>query len=127
MATTQRTRTYERSPEGEPEAVTVQPHSQQNDGTVEQLSLLNDAHAREILTVLATGPRGGRALAEACDISRATAYRRLNRLADAGFVTAELCPDPDGHHRKEYHLVRNRLRVEINRGTITVTAATEEK
>lgn len=95
--------------------------SQTADDAPEQLCLLNDTYARAILTALARGPRTGRELAESCDISRPTAYRRLNRLEAAGFVTTELCPDPDGHHRTEFSLARDRLTVVIENGSIAVT------
>lgn len=96
--------------------------SRTTDGAPEQLSLLRDDHAREILTVLADGPRYGRELAEMCGVSRPTIYRRLNRLEAAGFVTTELSPDPDGHHRKEFHLLRDRFTVAVEDGAIAVTA-----
>jgi len=109
---------------GEPDGTTTQYTSVAD--APEQLSLLDDNHARAILTCLASGPRGGRALAEACDISRAIAYRRLNRLEEAGFVSPHLRPDPDGHHRNVYHLVRDRLTVVIGDGAITVTVGQTE-
>lgn len=87
----------------------------------EQLTLLTDDCARQVLTILADGPRHGRELAERCGVSRATIYRRLNRLEAAGFITSDLCPDPNGHHRKEFHLLRDRLTVTVKDGTITVT------
>lgn len=121
MATRQSGIEYETSPTEPTNHDTIQTSSQQPDDTTEQLCLLNDTYAREILTVLASGSRCGRELAEACTISRPTVYRRLNRLEAAGFVTSELCPDPDGHHRKEFHIIRDRLRVEINDGSIAVT------
>jgi len=95
--------------------------SQTADDAPEPLCLLDDAYARSILIALVRGPRSGRALAERCDISRPTAYRRLNRLEEAGFVTTELCPDPDGHHRTEFSLARDRLTVVIEDGSLAVT------
>lgn len=109
--------------DGEPSCV----RHQTVDDAPEELCLLHDTHARDILTALANGPRSGRTLADSCDISRPTAYRRLNRLEAAGFVTSELSPDPDGHHRKQFSLIRDRLTVLIQDGSITVmTRATEQ-
>jgi DNA-binding PadR family transcriptional regulator len=72
--------------------------------------------------ILADGSRHGRELAEMCDVSRATIYRRLNRLEAAGFITTELSYDSSGHHRKEFHLLRDRLTVTVDAGEMTVTA-----
>ena len=88
----------------------------------EPLSLLDDEHARAIMLALTEGPHRGRELAETCDSSRPTVYRRLNRLEEAGLVTTETILDPDGHHCKEFHLVRDQLTVTIEDGTMLVTA-----
>lgn len=121
MATTQSDIKYEAPTGRTAEPAPIRSSSDQPDDTTDQLCLLNDSHARDIIAVLARGPECGRDLAKACDISRATVYRRLNRLEAAGFVTSEMCPDPNGHHRKEFHLIRDRLRVEITDGSITIT------
>jgi predicted transcriptional regulator len=86
------------------------------------LGLLDDEYAREILTVLSVDPKQGRELVEVCEASRPTVYRRVNRLEDAGLVAAEMTVDPDGHHCKEFRLVRDRLTVTVEDGAITVTA-----
>jgi DNA-binding HxlR family transcriptional regulator len=86
------------------------------------LDLLDDEYAREILLALTGGPQRGRDLAAACEASRPTVYRRVNSLEDAGLVTTETSIDPDGHHCKEFRLVRDRLTVTFADGTITVTA-----
>lgn len=88
----------------------------------ERLSLLDDEYTQEVLVVLGRAPQRGRDLVTACEASRPTVYRRLNRLEEAGLVEAEMTVDPDGHHCKEFRLVRDRLTVVIEDGTITVTA-----
>lgn len=77
------------------------------------LDVLSDDYACRILGALEDGPRGAADLAEVCDMSRATAYRRLERLEDLGFVTAEMTYDADGHHRKRFHLALDELHVEV--------------
>jgi DNA-binding transcriptional ArsR family regulator len=86
------------------------------------LRLLDDEYAREILAALAGAPMRGRDLIERCGMSRATVYRRLDRLRDAGFVTAEMTVDPDGHHCNEFRLVRDEVTVHIEDGALTVVA-----
>ncbi len=88
----------------------------------DQLALLADDYAREILQALGGGPKRGRDLVADCEGSRATVYRRLDRLADAGLVRAETALDPDGHHAKEFRLVRDTLAVTVEDGGLTVTA-----
>jgi predicted transcriptional regulator len=97
------------------------------EGVPERLRLLEDDHSREILTTLADGPRHARALADLCGVSRATVYRRLDRLESAGFITTELSPDPDGHHRREFHLLRDRVTVTLTGGTVAVTASPSDR
>lgn len=66
------------------------------------IGLLADDHARAILKFLRDGPKSARRLAELCDTSRPTVYRRLERLQIAGLVTAEMEYDTDGHHRRRF-------------------------
>lgn len=108
-----------------PQSETVQSHVDETDseptsGSPQVVSLLDDEHAREILTCLASGPKRGRELATACACSRATIYRRLNGLESVGLVTASLSIDPDGHHCKQFRLVHDQVTVHISGGSLTV-------
>jgi DNA-binding transcriptional ArsR family regulator len=96
--------------------------TQTSNAAPERLSLLDDEYTREVLIALSSGPQRGRDLETVCDASRPTVYRRVNRLEEAGLVKAEMTVDPDGHHCKKFRLVRDRLTVAIEDGTITVTA-----
>lgn len=77
----------------------------------EVLSLLSDEHAREILSVLAEESLSARALSERLDVSRATVYRRLNRLESAGIIESSMLLDPQGHHRKQFSVVVDSLQL----------------
>ncbi len=77
------------------------------------LDVLSDEYACRLLAALEEGPRGARSLAESCDMSRATAYRRLERLESLGFVTTEMAYDADGHHRKRFRLTLEELHLEV--------------
>ncbi|WP_324662271.1 ArsR/SmtB family transcription factor [Haloarcula sediminis] len=72
----------------------------------ELFGLLDDEYAREILACLVEEPKSARAIGDACDCSRPTVYRRLERLCDAGLVASSMQYDADGHHRKVF---RSRL------------------
>jgi len=77
------------------------------------LEMLSDEYACRLLAALEAGPMGATELAETCDMSRATAYRRLERLAAVGFVTVEMAYDADGHHRKQFRLALEELELEV--------------
>lgn len=81
--------------------------------TAELLALFGDAYTCDILRSLEGGPAPAKELVEECDMSRPTAYRRLNRLTDAGLVAEQLEVAPDGHHRKEFHLVIDTVTFEL--------------
>lgn len=116
-ATTDRPRSRDAQREDAPDAVVAA-----CDDVPAQLRLLDDEYAREILAALAGTPMRGRDLIERCEMSRATVYRRLDRLRAAGLVTAETAVDPDGHHCQEFRLARDELTVRIENGALTVVA-----
>ena len=75
------------------------------------LDLLSDEYARQVIDALSDRPASAPALLESLSASRATIYRRLNDLEAAGLVETAVAVDPDGHHRKRYHLVVDELQV----------------
>lgn len=87
-----------------------------------ELKLLDYEYAVVILTALNESPKRGRELINACDGSRSTVYRHLDRLVEAGFVTTEMDLDPDGHHCKLFRLVRDTVTVTVEDGGLTVSA-----
>lgn len=113
-----------RAPDGpgqsEPMTEPIVKHT--SEGSPAQLALLADEYARELVETLVAGPMRSRELVADCEGSRATVYRRLDRLVEAGFVRAELALDPDGHHSKVFRLVRDSLTVTVEDGGLSVTA-----
>jgi len=91
------------------------------------LELLGDETSRRVLRAVAERPRGGREVAEALAVSRATAYRRLNDLQEAGLVTTDFTLDPDGHHHKKYTATLEELTVRLDGDDIDATVATAEE
>jgi len=79
--------------------------------TTEVLSLLSDEYAREMLNALVEDPLSARALSERLDMSRATIYRRLDRLESAGVIESSMIVDPDGHHRKRFSVVVDQMQL----------------
>ncbi|WP_257300391.1 winged helix-turn-helix domain-containing protein [Haloarchaeobius sp. FL176] len=88
----------------------------------ELLALLSDDHARAILKTISEQGRPARNIAERTDLSRATVYRRLNRLEDAGLVDTTMAYHSEGHHRKHYFAEQNEFRLSFEEGDIAVEA-----
>lgn len=65
-------------------------------------ALLDDEYARDILAATSQRPMSAPTLAEVCDASRSTVYRRIERLKDLNLVAETTAPDDDGHHRHVY-------------------------
>jgi predicted transcriptional regulator len=75
----------------------------------EFLSLLGDEYTREILTTLGDQSLPAREIVDRSSVSRPTVYRRLDRLEEAGLVETTMSLHPDGHHRKEFRIVVERV------------------
>jgi DNA-binding transcriptional ArsR family regulator len=82
--------------------------------TAELLDLFGDEYTRRVYEVVAEQPQSGRAVAEAADVSRPTAYRRLNDLRDAGLLHTEMAICEDGHHRERFEAVATTLSVSLD-------------
>ncbi len=80
----------------------------------EVLSLLSDEYAREVLSVLSEESLSARELVDRLDMSRATVYRRLDRLESAGVLDSSMRLDPDGHHRKSFHVVVDQMELTVD-------------
>ena len=92
----------------------------------EVLDLLGDDYARAAIEAIRNEPRSGAEVAAETGMSKPTAFRRLNALAEVGFVAVRRRIDPDGgHHSKVYHLVADSLSVDFDDAT-TVSVETEQ-
>ena len=81
--------------------------------TAELFDLFGDEDTRRVYDAVAEQPRSGRDVAEAADVSRPTAYRRLNDLRDAGLVRTEMTICEDGHHRDRFEAVTTSLSLSL--------------
>jgi DNA-binding transcriptional ArsR family regulator len=79
---------------------------------------LADERAREVLLASASTPRSAQELAEACDGSLSSIYRRVSVLAEYGLLDEETRVDLDGNHYSVYHPGFERLNVELHSGEI---------
>jgi predicted ArsR family transcriptional regulator len=83
------------------------------------VGLLDDEHARTILAATSVEPLSASQLAERCDTSRQTVYRRLERLEVADLVTSRTQLREDGHHDTVYRATLARLSVGLKDGEFT--------
>ena len=92
----------------------------------EVISLLDDEYARAILVETSREPLSASALAERCDASPPTIYRRIEQLQDRDLVVERQQLDPDGHHYKTYRTRVERVTVEIEDGDCTIDVSRRE-
>ena len=86
----------------------------------EVLTRLNASYAQQILETISTEAKPAREIATECGASRATVYRRLNALQEAGLVETEMQYDGDGHHRTVFKTNFESLALEMTADGLTV-------
>jgi len=84
----------------------------------ELLELLGDPYTRCVLTAVVESPKSGSDIVEETDVSKATVYRRLEELCDAGLVESRTVFDPDGHHHEEFEAVVDTVAVDFDGGDL---------
>lgn len=111
------------------EAPTSNRADEHADGTdlsaAELLDLFGDEYTRQVFELVAEKPRSGREVAEAADVSRPTAYRRLNDLCDAGLVRSELTLSRDGHHKEQFEARHTSISLSLDDDGIETTIRAE--
>jgi len=88
------------------------------------LELLGDEYTQRVLTAIGDQARTCQEIMSAADVSKATAYRRLECLEDAGLVKATQRLDPDGQHCKQFHTVVEQIDVKFSSDDFEVTIET---
>jgi predicted transcriptional regulator len=90
----------------------------------EILDTIGDEHARRVLAAISREPRSAKELAEECDLSLPTVYRRIEMLNEYDLVKDQTLVADDGNHYKIYEsnfestvisLEENEYRVRIYR------------
>jgi predicted transcriptional regulator len=74
-----------------------------DDRSIEEiLDTIGDQHAREVLAAISREPKAAKELAEECDLSLPTVYRRIEMLDEYNLVKDETLVAEDGNHYKVY-------------------------
>lgn len=79
-------------------------------------ALLEDEYARSILRYTSEEPLSANELMERCDASKATAYRRIDRLREYDLVESYREYDPGGHHYEVYAAALDEVTVTLDDG-----------
>jgi DNA-binding HxlR family transcriptional regulator len=101
---------------------TEQPDDDLDRDTV--LSLVSDDYAHDILEALGEEPLAARELVGRLDASRATVYRRLDELESSGIVESSMAIHPEGHHRKEFRIDVEGVRLSFGSDGVSVEITT---
>jgi predicted transcriptional regulator len=68
----------------------------------EILDTIGDQHARRVLAAISREPQSAKELAEECDMSLPTIYRRIEMLTEYELVKDRTLVAEDGNHYKVY-------------------------
>jgi predicted transcriptional regulator len=98
----------------------------EDESQAELLALLEDEYVRDILEATDHRPMTAPELAEACNASRPTIYRRIDRLKEYDLLSETVRPDKDGHQRRVYVSRFRKLSVELVDGTYKFTVERNE-
>jgi predicted transcriptional regulator len=74
----------------------------ENRSIEEILNTIGDEHARTVLAAISRNPRSAKELAEECDLSLPTIYRRLELLQEHDLITERTAVAEDGNHYNIY-------------------------
>lgn len=77
------------------------------------LTVLEDEECRSILAETSESAYSVNELAEECDIPLSTAYRKVDRLADAGLIEEQIRLSTSGKHTSEYRLAVHDIQISI--------------
>lgn len=116
------------SPPESPVAVAADPSEESQEPTAspdELLALLGDEYTYRVFGAVVERARTGREIIETADVSKATVYRRLDRLEEAGLVETSMHVDTDGHHCKRFHAVVESIRIGFTDDGFTASIETD--
>jgi len=87
----------------------------------ELLELLGDEYTYRVFEAVVEQPRTGREIMDTTGVSKATVYRRLEELEEAGLVESTLNIAEDGNHCKQFHAVVSSIQVRFDNDGFTAS------
>ena len=82
--------------------------------------VLASEDVRQILVATSVRPMSAKELADICDRSLATIYRRIQAMEDYDLLSEELTRDPDGTQYNEYRSDLNEITINVDEGQLNV-------
>lgn len=79
----------------------------------ELLAVLDDQDCRAVLEATGEEPLTAKEVANRCDLSSSTTYRKIDRLVDAGLLTESIRISGTGKHASEYSRSVDRVELSI--------------
>jgi AcrR family transcriptional regulator len=79
-------------------------------------ALFEDEYARAIIRHASEDSLSARDLMDRCDASKATIYRRIDRLEEYDLLESRLEHDPDGHHRRLFAATLDEVTITVTDG-----------
>jgi predicted transcriptional regulator len=79
----------------------------------ELLAVLDDEDCRAVLEATGSEPLSAKEIAQCCDLASSTAYRKIDRLVDAGLLTEGIRISGTGKHASEYSRSVDRIELSI--------------
>lgn len=103
------------------EASTGRQRDPEPDGSDALVELLGDEYTLDILRTLSAEPLSAAALVDRLEMSRATVYRRLDRLQEHGLVAADTAVSANGNQYEVFEAALRRLTVDLSDGVPRVS------
>jgi len=76
--------------------------------------------ARNILALASVRPVSAADIAEYCEVSEPTVYRRIHALQEYDMLAEETAIDDDGHHHNRYRTCLEEVRVRVDEGQFDI-------
>ncbi|MEZ3117169.1 helix-turn-helix domain-containing protein [Halobaculum sp. MBLA0147] len=104
-----------------PETASEVVRSESDDCAAAAVDAVSDGDCRQLLAAATDDPRSASELADACGVALSTAYRKLDRLVEAGLLEQGTRVSTVGRHPTVYTRVTRRVTVTVaDDGRLTV-------
>ncbi|MFD1598246.1 ArsR/SmtB family transcription factor [Halobellus rarus] len=90
------------------------------------LDVLSDEYARAILAATSVNPMSAQQLADECEMSKPTVYRRVERLRDHDLIEERTEIQDDGNHYSVYAATLAAFSVELEDGSFEADVTRRE-